>query len=372
VSATTLTGVRVESLRATACTIGVDAPGGSESDGTLEWDATTIVLVEAHAGEVAGHGYTYGDPVVADLIERKLAPAVRGSDAMAVERAWQAMAREVRNLGRPGIAAHAISAVDVALWDLKARLLGLPLFELLGAVREQVAIYGSGGFCSYSDAELAGQLGGWAGQGIDRVKMKIGRDPAADEHRVAVARQAIGPDVELMVDANGAWTVPQALAAVSAWRERHEITWVEEPVSSDDLRGLREIRDRAPAGVAVAAGEYGYTPDYHARMLDAGAVDVLQADATRCGGITGMLNVGAQCVARQVPLSAHTCPAIHAHVGCALAPLIHVEYFHDHARIERLLFDGAPQPHDGALAPDPSRPGLGIEPRAEEVARWAS
>ena len=356
-------------VTATACTIPVDADSGKESDGTLEWEATTIVLVSVTDGGATGYGYTYGDPAVADLVDRKLAPLLQDADAMAPQRAWWTMAREVRNLGRPGIASHAISAIDVALWDLKAKLLGLPLFKLLGAVRDRVAIYGSGGFCSYADDQLAGQLGGWVRQGIPRVKMKVGRDPAADGHRVAVAREAIGGDAELMVDANGAWSVPQALGALERWREEFGITWAEEPVSSDDLRGLREIRSRAPAGVAIAAGEYGYTPEYFAEMLD--CVDVLQADVTRCGGVTGLLNVGAQCTARQTPFSAHTCPAVHAHLGCAIEPLIHIEYFHDHVRIEQLLFDGAPEPDDGALAPDPGRPGLGIEPRQEEIERWA-
>jgi L-alanine-DL-glutamate epimerase-like enolase superfamily enzyme len=202
--------------------------------------------------------------------------------------------------------------------------------------------------------------------------MKVGRDPAADERRVALAREAVGPDVELMVDANGAWTVPQALDCTARWHERCGVAWVEEPVSGDDLRGLRAVRERRPPGVAIAAGEYGYTPYQHAAMLDAGAVDVLQADATRCGGVTGFLNVGAQCVARQIPLSAHTAPALHAQLGCALAPLLHVEWFADHVRIERMLFDGAPVPEGGAIVPDPARPGLGLEPREEEVARWAA
>jgi L-alanine-DL-glutamate epimerase-like enolase superfamily enzyme len=368
-SATAATGARVEALRASACTIPTESP---ESDGTLAWSQTTIVLVEARAEGVAGHGYTYADAAAAELVERLLAPRVRGLDALATERVWWEMAAAVRNVGRPGIAAHAISAVDVALWDLKARLLGVPLFRLLGCSRERVAIYGSGGFCSFSDAQLREQLGGWAGEGIARVKMKVGRDPAADERRVAVAREAIGEEVELMVDANGAWTVPQALDCAQRWRERFGIAWIEEPVSGDDLRGLREVRSRAPAGVAVAAGEYGYTPYQQAAMLDAGAVDVLQADVTRCGGVTGFLNVAAQCVARQVPLSAHTCPSIHAHLGCALAPVIHLEWFADHVRIERMLFDGCLEPDGGALAPDPERPGLGIEPRPEEVERWVS
>jgi L-alanine-DL-glutamate epimerase-like enolase superfamily enzyme len=247
-----VTQARVEELTATACTIPVDAREGEESDGTATWDSTTIVLVAARAGDTVGHGYTYGDPAVAGVVEETLAGAVCGLDPMATERAWWAMAAEVRNLGRPGIASHAISAVDVALWDLKARLLDLPLFALLGAVRERVAIYGSGGFCSYAPDELRNQLAGWVGDGIPRVKIKVGRDPSADEERVALAREAIGPETELMVDANGAWTAPQALAAAQGWRERHGITWIEEPVSSDDLRGLRAIRDRAPAGVAVA------------------------------------------------------------------------------------------------------------------------
>lgn len=365
----TAAGARVEALHARACTIPTEQP---ESDGTLAWDSTTVVLVEARADGVVGHGYSYADAAAADLVERVLAPALRGHDALATERAWWAMAGALRNVGRPGIGSHALSAVDVALWDLKARLLGVPLFRLLGAVRERVAIYGSGGFCSLSEQQLRDQLGGWAGEGIARVKMKVGRDPAADERRVAVAREAVGEEVELMVDANGAWTVPQALDCAHRWHERFGVAWIEEPVSGDDLRGLREIRSRAPAGVAVAAGEYGYTPYQHAAMLDAGAVDVLQADVTRCGGVTGFCNVAAQCAARQVPLSAHTCPAIHAHLGCALAPVVHVEWFADHARIERMLLDGAPVPQRGALAPDPGRPGLGIEPRAEEIERWAA
>lgn len=363
------TVARVEALHARACTIPTEQP---ESDGTLEWDATTIVLVEARADGVVGHGYSYADASAADVVERLLAGRVRGLDALATERAWWEMAAAARNVGRPGIASHAISAVDVALWDLKARLLGVPLFRLLGAARERVGIYGSGGFCSFSDEQLRDQLGGWAAEGIPRVKMKVGRDPAADEHRVAVAREAVGDDVELMVDANGAWTISQAVDCATRWRADFGIAWVEEPVSGDDLRGLREVRSRVPAGVAVAAGEYGYTPYQQAAMLDAGAVDVLQADVTRCGGVTGFLDVAAQCAARQVPLSAHTCPTIHAQLGCALAPVVHLEWFADHVRIERMLFDGFLEPQAGALAPDPERPGLGIEPRPEEVERWAS
>jgi L-alanine-DL-glutamate epimerase-like enolase superfamily enzyme len=265
----------------------------------------------------------------------------------------------VRNLGGPGVSATAISAVDVALWDLKARLLDQPLVCLLGQVRDKLPLYGSGGFCNYSNAQLQEQLGAWVRSGIPRVKMKIGRDARADRSRVAAAREAIGTDAQLFVDANGGYARKEALAAAEAFGEM-KVTWFEEPVSSDDLDGLRLLRDRAPAGVEIAAGEYGYEAPYFLRMLQAGAVDVLQADVTRCGGITGFLQVGALCDAFHVPLSAHCAPALHIHCGCAVSALRHAEYFFDHVRIEHLLFDGVPAPREGALFPDLRRAGHGL------------
>jgi L-alanine-DL-glutamate epimerase-like enolase superfamily enzyme len=361
--ARTLPAVPVEAVEVRAATIPTDAP---ESDGTLEWDRTTLVLVLARAGDEAGVGWTYADVATARLARDSLAPRVVGNDACDVEAAYVTMVRAVRNLGRPGIAAMAISAVDAALWDLKARLCGLPLFRLLGAARDSVEAYGSGGFTSYSVEALATQLGGWAEAGFRMVKMKVGRDAAADRARVQAAREAVGPSVQLFVDANGAYSRKQALAQAERLAEAG-VTWLEEPVSSDDLQGLRLLRDRAPAGMDVTAGEYGYDPFYFRRMLAAGAVDVLQADATRCGGPTGFLRAAALCDAFGMPLSAHCGPQLHAHLCCAAARARHVEWFHDHERIERLLFDGALRPEAGRLRPDPLRPGLGVEVRWAEL-----
>jgi len=330
-----------------------------ESDGTLQWNSTTLVLVHAQGGNKVGLGYTYADKATALLIQDTLSKTVECHDAMSPAANWNAMVARTRNLGRPGIVAMAISAVDIALWDLKARLLDLPLVTLLGGVRDSVPVYGSGGFTSYSEKQLQDQLAGWVKQGIPRVKMKIGRDAKADVGRVAAARDAIGPKTELFVDANGAYSRKQALIQAEKFAA-FNVSWFEEPVSSDDLAGLRLLRDRAPAGMEIAAGEYGYDPGYFLRMLAAGAVDVLQADATRCGGITGFLQAAALCEAHHVPLSAHTAPSIHAHLGCAATPLRHLEYFHDHVRIEHLFFDGALSPVDGALRPDLSRPGHGL------------
>ncbi len=358
---------RLERLDVTAYQVPTDAP---ESDGTLQWDATGVVVVRAHAGRCAGLGYTYAHHSAAVLIRDKLGPLVSGEDAMNVSGLWMKMVQAIRNLGRPGLASMAIAAVDVALWDLKARLLDLPLLRLLGAVRAAIPAYGSGGFTSYSIPQLQRQLGGWAGAGFTRVKMKVGREPAADLPRVRAAREAIGPQTELFVDANGAYSRKQAIAQAEAFAE-HQVHWFEEPVSSDDLDGLRLLRDRAPAGMAIAAGEYGYDLPYFRQMLAAGAVDVLQADATRCAGLTGFLQVGALGAALQVPLSAHTAPSLHAHPCCALPGAEHVEYFHDHARIEAMFFDGALPATHGELRPDPARPGLGLELKSTDASKYA-
>jgi L-alanine-DL-glutamate epimerase-like enolase superfamily enzyme len=359
---------RIDDLRVSSYTIPTESP---EADGTYEWDSTTIVIVEVTGGGKTGLGYTYADGATAKLIDEKLKRVVIEHDAMSVSAAWGSMLHSIRNLGRPGICSMAISAVDAALWDLKARLLDMPLVGLFGQVRDSMPIYGSGGFTNYSNDQLKEQLRGWAEQGIQRVKMKIGRDAKSDAQRVAAARKAVGDNVDLFVDANGAYSRKQALAQARVF-EQFDVRWFEEPVSSDDLTGLRLIRDRAPAGMEIAAGEYGYDTDYFRRMLDAGSVDVLQADATRCGGFTGFLHAATLCEAYHVPLSSHCAPALHLHIGCATCALRHAEYFHDHVRIERMIFDGVSDPADGALKPDLERCGLGLVLKRADLERFAT
>ena len=320
-----------------------------------------MVLAEVGCGEVRGLGYSYADPTAAGIIEAHLAGIVQGSRVVDIPRLWWRMVSALRNIGRPGIGMTAVSAMDIALWDLKARLLGLSLSDLLGSVRDEVPVYGSGGFTSLTVQELQQQLRGWVEQGISAVKMKIGREPEADIGRVGAARQAIGPAVTLMVDANGAYDRKQALSIGQALAPAG-VSWYEEPVTSDDLEGLRLLRGMALPPLEIAAGEYGYDPIDFVRLLD-GAVDVLQADITRCGGVTGFLRVAALCEAHSMPLSSHTAPALHVAVGAAARPIRHLEYFHDHVRIEDMFFDGVVSPERGALRPDRSRPGLGLELR---------
>jgi L-alanine-DL-glutamate epimerase-like enolase superfamily enzyme len=263
----------------------------------------------------------------------------------------------------------AISAVDIALWDLKAKLLGLCLADALPRFHDSVPVYGSGGFTSYSDDELRTQVGGWANDGFTRVKIKVGRDKPRDVHRVALVRDTVGEDVEVMVDGNGAYTPQEALFWAEAFREQG-VTYFEEPLSSEDLHGLAELRHRAPSGLAIAAGEYGWDLPYFQRMLDAGAVHILQADVTRCGGITNLLRVDGLCKARNLPFSAHCAPGISAHACCAMETVIHIEYFFDHYRIESMLFDGTLDPSQGRLTPDRSRAGHGLELKAHEAERY--
>jgi L-alanine-DL-glutamate epimerase-like enolase superfamily enzyme len=360
--------VRIKHATAQVFRVPTDAP---EADGTIEWDATTLVLVTIEAANVTGLGYSYAHAAAAEIIRNPLADVLRDQEAFAIPRLWLAMVRAVRNMGWRGVCACAISAVDVALWDLKARLLNVPLVKLFGAARAEVPIYGSGGFTSYRIERLCAQLAGWVERdGCRSVKMKVGTEPDKDLKRVQAVRDAIGR-ASLYVDANGAYDRKQALKFARAFAAS-DVYWFEEPVSSDDLEGLRLVRDRAPAGMDIAAGEYGYDPFYFRQMLQAGAVDVLQADATRCGGYTGFLKAAALADAWGLPLSAHTAPALHLPVCCAAPRLRNVEWFHDHVRIERMLFDGVPQPCGGAIRPDTTRPGHGLNFKEKDAERLAA
>lgn len=357
----------IDRVAVSAYRVPTDAP---ESDGTFAWDSTTLVLVRLEGGGKTGLGYTYADRSAATLIQDKLVKVIIGGDVLDVAGHWEKMMQSIRNLGRCGIAAMAVSAVDLALWDLKARCFNLPLVSLLGRARDGVPVYGSGGFTSYTTVQLQTQLADWAASGFKYVKMKIGREPAQDAERVRAARQAIGPEVELFVDANGAYVPKQALAQAQAFAEEG-VTWFEEPVSSDDLDGLRLLRQRLPPPLEVAAGEYGFDLPYFRNLVRAGAVDVLQADITRCGGLTCFLKIAAYAEAHQLPLSAHTAPSAHLAACCAASQVRHIEYFHDHSRIEQMFFEGAPVPKHGVLAADVTRPGHGLAFKAADAKRYA-
>lgn len=363
------TDARIDAVDASAFVIPTDAP---EADGTLSWDSTTLVLVQAYSGGLCGTGWTYGPAACARLVTDELAGPILGTPALDVVGAFAVMVRSVRNAGRPGAVGYAISAVDLALWDLKARLLDLPLHRLLGAAHPRAPVYGSGGFTSYHDDQLTAQLDRWVGeQRMTAVKIKIseswGSASRRDVARIGQARKVVGDDVELFVDANGGYTRKQAVRVGHAAAELG-VSWFEEPVSSDDLDGLREVRDQVDAD--VTAGEYGHDLAYFNRMCAAGAVDCLQADATRCGGITEWLRVASLAAAHNLQISGHCAPHMHVHAAAATPNLRHLEWFHDHARLEQMLFDGTLDPAGGELRPDPDAPGNGLSLRADVAERY--
>ena len=364
---TTEVGARIDNVEVSAYQIPTATE--HESDGTLVWDSTSVVVVQLSCGRHTGLGYTYCHPAAGQVIESKLIGVLEEADPLMPQQAWAEMQVQVRQMGHAGIAAMAISAVDVALWDLKAKLLGVSLADALPRYRAGMPIYASGGFCNYSDDQLRQQAGEWCETGFRSMKIKVGRDKLRDPARLDIMRDVAGPDVELMVDGNGAYTVEDALLWAARFRERG-VTYFEEPVSSQDLEGLAEVREHAPPGLAIAAGEYGWNLPYFERMLDARAVRILQADVTRCGGITNLLRVDGLCKARNLSFSAHCAPAISAHACCAMETAVHIEYFFDHYRIESMLFDGTLSPDGGLLRPDRSRPGLGLELKRAEARRW--
>ncbi|KUL34420.1 mandelate racemase [Streptomyces sp. NRRL F-4489] len=361
---------RIDAVDVHAFEVPTDGPDGREQDGTLEWDATTMVLVRVHAGGRTGLGYTYGDVSVASFLESQLVPVVHRQAPTSPPALWQRMDRQIRNAGRPGAGAMAVSALDVALWDLKARLLGLPLTHLLPSYHDRVPVYGSGGFTNYPLGRLTDQLTGWVQQGIPRVKLKTSRDPAQDPARLAAVRSAIGDAPELFTDANGALGRKEALYWAHRFHEEWDVRWFEEPVGQPDLAGLRMLRERGPGRLEIAAGEYAWTARDFADLAAGPAVDCLQADVTRCGGITGLLAAAGLAATHHLDLSAHCAPAISAHAFCAVRRLRHLEYFHDHVRLERLILDGTLAPDGGALRPDPGRPGLGLTVKWPDAERY--
>lgn len=360
----------IDRVTARAYRIPTDAP---EGDGTFAWDATTLVVVQVYADGTKGTGWTYGAAACAEVVQQLLAPSVRGEDPFDVPGRWLGMVRALRNVGRPGVAGMALSAMDCALWDLKARLAGLPLSRLLGRVHEQVPVYGSGGFTTYDDEQLACQLKGWvADQQIPRVKIKIGESWGSREdrdlRRIEQTRAVIGHNVELFVDANGGYTVGQAIRVADRMRAA-EVTWFEEPVSSDDLAGLHVVRQHCAAD--VAAGEYGFDLTYFRRMVESQAVDCLQVDVSRCGGVTELLRVAAVAASWGLQISGHCAPNLHIEALAAVPNLRHLEWFYDHVRIESMLFEGIRHPRNGAVSPQLDFPGHGLSFRSEAAERFA-
>jgi L-alanine-DL-glutamate epimerase-like enolase superfamily enzyme len=358
--------IPITKCKALALTIPTEA---AESDGTLEWNSTTMVLVQLCADGKWGLGYTYCQQSAVPLIESLLQQHVAGQNLLELPRLWGNLTRAVRNNGRQGISAMAISAIDNALWDLKAKILKISMTDLLGRCREQVEVYGSGGFTSQTLPELQQQMQSWKSQGIRCFKMKVGTHPDQDAKRVHFVRECIGPKAALMVDANEAYDPVLALQLAAEFAQ-DQVSWFEQPVRCTDFNAMHELRQHLPTGMRLATGEYIYELAQVTNLLRMRSADVIQLDVTRCQGVTGFLKAAAVCEAFDIPISSHCAPALHVALGCALPGMQRLEYFYDHARLENLIFDGVPQVQDGFLKPDASALGFGLILKTEDIKRW--
>lgn len=343
----------------------------SECDGTLCWDSTGLLVVEVQTQDFLGVGYTYTDEAAKALVKTRFAPLLKSNDPSHIQKAMQVLFVEARNIGHQGIVAAALSALDIALWDLKAKLLQIPLSDLLGRHSEKILGYWSGGFTSYSTQDFEKEWSTAKDLGFECYKMKVGSHPMQDEDRVKIARSLLAPTDKLFVDANGAYSTRQAIALAEQFYKQN-VSWFEEPVASDNKEGLKFVRAHLPGEMELAAGEYGWDKFHFASLIQNQCVDVLQIDVTRCGGISNFLKISALAETFHIPISCHTAPYLHIDVACAVPNMRHIEVFKDHKIIEESYFDKASQFDNGYFTPNKTLPGHGLKLRWSEIKAFAA
>ena len=345
-------------------TILPDAPGA----GGL---GQLLVHIKTDEG-VEGLGVGEAPPGVRQVVESGFKELLIDQDPFDIEKIRHRLFWRSHRYGRQGIASRAASAIDIGLWDLKAKALGLPLYRLLGAFTDTVPIYGSGGWTDFSEQELVAEMTGHVEQGIKAVKMKIGKDMGKSERedieRVAAVRKAVGDDVALYVDVNSGYYAKQAIYMCKEF-EQYQVGWIEEPVLADDLTGLAEIR-RA-VSIPVATGEEEYTKQGFKELISGGAVDIVQPDVQRIGGVTEWMKVARLAEAFGLPMAPHAAQLVHLHVACAIPNLKAVEYMNHYLEADRLWYTEFPEPRDGMWSPYPDKPGLGLELDPYAVDRWS-
>lgn len=331
-----------------------------------------FIHVHTDAG-LEGLGLSIPGRAVQAVVEQNLKHLLVGRDPFNIEWLWERMFWEIRTYGRKGIAFCAISAVDMALWDLKAKALGLPLYRLLGPYHERVPIYGSGGWTDFDERELVAEQTDYINRlGVRAVKMKVAKDFGKSERedivRLDAVRKAIGDDVELLVDANNGYYAKQAIRMARHFEERR-VGWFEEPVLADDIDGLAAI-SRATT-IPIATGEHEYTKYGFKDLIARGGVDIVQPDVGRVGGVTEWMKVAHLAHAFNLPVAPHAFQLVHLHLAMCTPNLRLVEYLGVTEQGDQIWFTDFPQPKDGWWAPYPDRPGLGLElnPRVVEQYR---
>jgi D-galactarolactone cycloisomerase len=348
-----------------------DLPG--IQDATIRHPESGRGSLFVHIKTASGHeGLAPGLALSREVIHRVLKPVLLSQDPLCTEQLWDDMFWRVRGFGRKGLAFAAISSVDIALWDLKAKLFGVPLYRLLGPFTDRVPIYGSGGWTSYTEAELVREQTGYVERGIPRVKMKVakdfGRAEAEDVRRLAAVRKAVGDDVEIYVDANNGYYAKQAIGMARHLAD-YNVKWFEEPVLADDIAGLAAIA-RA-IDIPVATGEHEYTRYGFRELIAQGGADIVQPDVGRVGGVTEWMKVAHLAHAFNLPVAPHAVQLVHLHLACCTPNLKVVECLGTVEETDRLWYTEFPEQRDGYWSPYPDRPGLGLELSPDAVRKYS-
>ena len=344
----------------------VSAPitaGFSDATRKVETIGFTIVRVTTDQG-LEGIGVTYhevGGEATKVLIEKNFAPRLIGADPLATEVIWRDFTQYLRGIGRKGLMFCALSAIDIALWDLKGKIFGLPLYRLLGGNKSEVPVYASGGWTSYADDELVEEITGMVRDGYQMVKFKVGVEGGhnirRDVRRVAAVRDAVGPEIGIMLDANNCWDAATGVQFANRVRDL-DIMWLEEPVPADDIPGL--ARFRRGTDIPLATGEHEYTKFGVRDLILGEAADIIQVDGARAGGYTEMLKIAALTEAWNLGFAPHAMENIQAHLVSAVPNALFLERLLMFEEITASVFKDVPVPVNGMM-PIPDKPGLGLE-----------
>lgn len=337
--------------------------GFQDATRNVEMIGYTIVRITTDQG-LEGFGVTYhevGGEATKSLIINNIAPKLIGRDPLETEVIWQEMFHYLRGIGRKGLMFCALSAVDIALWDLKGKIFEIPLYRLLGGNKTKIPVYGSGGWTSYSDEHLVEEMKGIVAQGYQIIKFKVGVNggdtPLKDVERVRKVREAVGPDIKILLDANNCWDAATAVQFANRVRE-YNISLLEEPVFADDIRGLAKFK--RGTDIPLATGEHEYTKFGARDLVLNEAADIIQCDGTRAGGYTEMLKIAAITQAWNLKFAPHAMENIHIHLISAVPNALYLERLLLFEELTSSVYINPPMPENGFME-IPDLPGLGLE-----------